>query len=360
MFAGKGPRALVGGENWVVDSFGVGHKERIDDLDSRLSKVEVSLHLAPQKSPLARAWEWIINNKGTSIILSIVLCVGGALYKHHLDHEDEDFGYRVDARVDKKLGDTSKKLGEMNDKLTTIDAKLTTLQPLIEDLIKHEMDKAASLPQSEFKKNLPAMEHLVSAARNQGVRVNPEVVRRLGEKLLNIQSRGPDFWPTSAQLVSYRSSNNAPSNVLQLASAILPNCTDSEPQPMRIAEVLSAHEARISLALYEDCRITLDSPTDDERINSFIVGKFPRIKFKNCLVIYRGGQITLKLEWKGEVIGLQMKGRPPMTIKMSGNTLEFEKCLFEFTFQGVPPPVGQQVTEVLLAQNSDTLKLPHP
>jgi hypothetical protein len=82
--------------------------------------------------------------------------------------------------------------------------------------------------------------------------------------------------------------------------------------------------------------------------------------FKNCLVIYRGGPINLILAWKGELAPISIGGKPSVGVSLSGNALEFEKCLFQFTVQGVPSPTGREVTESLLAQNSDTLTLPHP
>jgi hypothetical protein len=145
-----------------------------------------------------------------------------------------------------------------------------------------------------------------------------------------------------------------------LASANLPNCTDSDPKPAVIAEVPNPHAFKFKGATYENCRVTLDSEKDDERINSFLNTRFPTINFKNCLIVYRGGKIDLILAWNEHSFTLQVEGNPPMPSVFSGNTLAFEDCLFDFSVRGVPPPVGQAVTETLLAQNASTLKLPHP
>jgi len=289
-------------------------------------------------------------------LCSGLVTIGRVFY----EHASIDFGEAVNTRIDAGLRQPIEDIKATRTDVAEIKGKLETLSPLINDLLLERFKKSADLPQGEFQRNLPEIQNLLALARQRGVAVNPVLVRRMSEKLLNIKPRMPDFWPATAQLVNYRSSNGAPPKVLELASVKLPDCTDSEPQPMRITEVLGPHEANVSNALYETCRITLDSATDNERINSLLLGRFPRIAFKNCLVIYRGGQINFKLEWKGEVINMHVEGGPLLSVAMSGNTLQFENCLFEFTLEGVPPPVGQKVTEVLLAQNSNTLKLPHP
>jgi hypothetical protein len=343
-------------------------KERIDGLENRIGSVEAALNLRPNPGPpkrlMIKSWEWVINNKGTSLILSLALCLvsvfGGALYKKHLDHIDSDFNSSVDGRIDTKLSSVKTKLTEMSDKLTSIDTTLHTLQPFIEDLIKRQMDRAGSLPLSQFRANLPAITHLISAARQQGVTVDPRLIGQVQQKLLTVQPRVLEFWPVSAELLSYRSFNVAPQTTQQLAATNLANCTDSLPKPMRITEVIDPHTIKFSRGLYENCRVTLDSAQDNERINLALLGTTPLITFKHCLVIYRGGAVNVVLAWNERPSEIHIEGHAPMSLSLSGNALEFENCLFVFSVQGVPPPTGQQLTESLLAQNTATLRLPRP
>jgi hypothetical protein len=341
--------------------------DRLDTLKDEVKKFrqEFDDFAKEHKAPLDVLQEWAWANKWKIVkwvagtISAVVVGFVGVGYKVW-PHIESASGTWADARIAGQLKQPKEDLDKLGKDVSAIKTQLDTLKPLIDGMLLDRFRSAVTLPQGEFQSRLPEVQNLIGLARQRGVVVNPELVRRISEKLLSIKPRKPDFWPTSAQLVSYRSSNGAPSIVLQLATAKLQDCTDSEPQPMRITAVLSPREAKFSNALYENCRITLDSPTDNDRINSLLRGRFPRLTFRNCLVVYRGGQINLMLEWKGEVIGMQVEGKPPMTVKMSGNTMEFENCLLEFTVQGVPPPIGQKVTEVLLAQNTESLKLPHP
>jgi hypothetical protein len=331
-----------------------GLKKQIQDLRDEFEKFAKE-HKAPLE--VLRAWAWSQKWKVLTGIIAVIIAVGTGVYTGWVGSA---INRAVDPRVAEQLKQPTKDLSTLHDDVTTLKATLETLKPLIDGLLLERFKNVVALPKSEFQNKLPEVQNLIALARQRGVTVDAALTRRMSERLLSIKPRVPDFWPASAQLVSYKSSNGAASNVLNLASAKLADCTESEPAPMRITAVLSPQQAQVSNALYENCQITLDSPKDDERINSFILGKFPRIKFKNCLVVYRGGQINLKLEWRGEVIGFQIEGKPPMAMKMSGETMEFENCLFQFTIQGVPPPTGQEVTAVLLAQNSDTLRLPRP
>lgn len=45
-------------------------------------------------------------------------------------------------------------------------------------------------------------------------------------------------------------------------------------------------------------------------------------------------------------------------LSMSDSTLLFEDCLFDFSFQTVPPPQGQEIMQALLSQTESTLALP--
>ena len=339
----------------------MGTKERIDGIESRLKALERGPALLSSDAPPSF---WVKNKRkliGACVTLAtLVLTFMGFWYPVHNDHDKEDFNLRVDARIDGKEKGINTKLGEMDSKLASIASSLDTLKPLIEDLIRREMDKAASLPQSEYRAKLPVIKHVLSAARQQAVTVNPKLVRQVEQKLISVQPRVPEFWPTSANLVSYRSFNTASKEVQQLSTAGLRNCTDSPPEPMRITKVVDPHTINFSRGLYENCRVILDSAQDDERINNFLSTQTPLITFKHCLVVYRGGPVNLIIAWNARPTTLHVEGQPDLPLSLSANALVFEECLFDFSFQGVPPPFGQQLTETLLAQNSPTLKLPHP
>src|SRR2546430_3354213 len=106
--------------------------QRFDAIDGRLDQVETALSLRPKaKGWLHRRWEWIINNKGTSIILAVILCVvsivGGAQYKKYLDHSDDPFNDRVDKRIDTKLSPATNKLTDLSERMARVEGKLDVL-----------------------------------------------------------------------------------------------------------------------------------------------------------------------------------------------------------------------------------------
>jgi hypothetical protein len=245
-------------------------KEQLDDIRSRITALET------RPSWLDRIdYKWVI---GTLLAFAAVILGVLVLWREiNKDH----FNLSVDDRIDKKQLAIYTKLGEMDTKLTSISASLDTLKPFIEELVKREMAKAAALPEKEFRANLAAVQHLIATARSQKVSVDPSLVAKLGQKILAIQPRVPDFWSVSAELVSYRSFNTAPFNTTSDAEAFsrrgLPECTDSPPVPMKITEVISPEQARVSRGLYENCRIALDSPQDDDRLNKYLTEQTPLI-----------------------------------------------------------------------------------
>lgn len=340
------------------------NKQLIDALSLRVDAVEGALNLPPRtprtKHFFAQKWEWIVNNKGTSLLLAVVLTGAGILINRYLAMGDKYSDLHIDARVDTKLVDVNKTLGEVKTQLTTIETTLNTLHPFIEDLVRREMDKAAALSPTDFQKRLPAVKNLLSVARGQGIAVNQNILNRLGSKFLRVPANSQEFWQASAELVSYRSFNAASPQSRQLESTVLPNCADGPPAPMRIAQVLGPQKAILQRALYENCRLTLDSEQDAQHINAFLQSA-PLITFKHCLILYRGGTIGLNLTWawNQQSIDLQIEGRTePVHPQINGNAFEFEDCLFIFSIDKVPPPSGRETTRSLLAQTESPIKLP--
>ena len=71
---------------------------------------------------------------------------------------------------------------------------------------------------------------------------------------------------------------------------------------MTVMEVGPAGELKkISNAYYENCRFTIDSPVDDERISQLVRTHYPVIEFRYCLIVYRGGEFICQPgpEWRG-------------------------------------------------------------
>jgi hypothetical protein len=152
--------------------------------------------------------------------------------------------------------------------------------------------------------------------------VPPEVIEGLRSKLLASDSAGPDFWPTVAEFISYRSLVQSPIPIAHAPArpsgqeayaviATIPNCIDSLPKPGTIKEVLSPHEATQNRGLYENCRFQLDSATQDQTLNAILKTSTPLLTFKNCLIEYHGGEINLILAWDTAPFTMTVVGRGP-------------------------------------------------
>jgi hypothetical protein len=71
--------------------------------------------------------------------------------------------------------------------------------------------------------------------------------------------------------------------------------------------------------------------------------------------------VNLILSWDTRRVKVNVQGQPPTSaVVFAHNTLWFDECLFDFSLQGAPPPMGQQIAETLLAQNGNAVALPHP
>jgi hypothetical protein len=214
------------------------------------------------------------------------------------------------------------------------------------------------LPSDNFKAILTDISSVISTAKQKNIKVSPQVIEDLQGKL-NASIDAPGYWPAVAEFISYRSVNNTS----WVAPGDLPRCTDSPPTHATVKEILhQGNPTVLSLnpGVYENCRFDLDSPQEDELLNSFLVGSTPMITFKHCVIGYRGGviNILIALDEQDAPIsfpGTDMKGVGHTIVN---NTLEFDDCLFDIAFQDVPPRQGQKLTQFLLANQGPIIKLP--
>jgi hypothetical protein len=109
---------------------------------------------------------------------------------------------------------------------------------------------------------------------------------------------------------------------------------------------------------YENCRITLDSPKDDLKINALIAERAPFLTFTHCLIVYRGGPIKLTVALNKVPYKVTMGNLATETVPFTGQTLHFESCVFDFSLGSAPPPEGQRIANFLLAQSSSTFEIP--
>jgi hypothetical protein len=347
-------------------------KERFDQIDFRLDRIDEALGLRPPqpKSKFAEfradLWTKIKAHKGTIIPLTaLVLAIPGwfaaAEFKYYLDHKDEDFNNRLDRRISFQLdksGGISETLRDVKTKVDKADGIITTLGPFVQDIVKHQFEAASKLPEATLRERFPAMQHLLAVANNQQVKVDATTITRLSAKLNVISSNTPNFWPVAAEFINYRSQVST-ANFEDLLRPDLPNCIDHDPTPMQVTDA-SPNKVTIANAYYQDCRFTLDSASDDAKINWILNYKAPALTFKHCLIVYRGGSFSLVVHITNRPSDLQVVGKPQTSIltTWTGDTLYFENCLFNFSLPNSPPKQGQEFTKQLLSKNGPIHEIP--
>jgi hypothetical protein len=236
------------------------------------------------------------------------------------------------------------------------------LQPFIHDVIDHQFENASKLPSQAFQERLPAIKNLLAVAKDQNVRIDPEVMDTLRKKMLGIQVKSPEFWPAAAELISYRSVNALPSQQTTPSSSGLPNCTDSPPKGP-IGDIDSNyHMTKLHNPYYENCKFTIDSATDDDRINDYLWNKFPTIEFRNCVIVYRGASFSLiaylhKPDFQVRPAGYRGTDFRPATFHYDGPTLFFTSCVFDFSTSGQTPTNARGLLQALLEQKGPSFQL---
>ncbi len=166
----------------------------------------------------------------------------------------------------------------------------------IDDLLKDALERAFPIPsptanKAELEEDFRRANSLMQLASSEKIKLNPQIMTSYGKQvaeLTKVPSASDTVWPAAAELINYRSQIVIP-DAQRLEQSDLPNCTDREPEPMK---VLTATKTRFtaSLPTYENCRFTLDSAKDDSKVNQLLLrqGGLP-LQFKHCIVVYSGG-----------------------------------------------------------------------
>jgi hypothetical protein len=343
---------------------------RLEGIDGRLDRIDAALGLKPPSPPRrvgARAIDWLKANTWISIPSGVVVSIALALFGYWLNNHTMWFNQDVDGRVKSVLNEPNgvqQTLTDIQKTVTETKTKLETLEPFIQDIVRHQFDNAANLTPKTLGQRLPAIRHLVAVAQNQQITVDTQVVGRLADNLHSVKSDAPEFWPAVGELINYRSFNFNQS-ILELLTKQLPDCLDTDPGPAIIAAVQSDTQMTVTKPVFRDCRLTLDSASDDERLYKLVKEKYPLVVFSHCLIVYRGGQINLFLKWTGQQhirMGIFPKGQAETNNVVdwtpNGDALTFDQCLFDFRLQGPPSESGQKVAQGLLAQSTAIIGIP--
>jgi hypothetical protein len=297
---------------------------RVDDVDKSLRNLarEVSEIKGAMKPPAASPW-WLTHVVAPLCVTAVVVTAGAVI---HLEIVVAGMGKNV-----------------------------ATVQSAI---AKQTITTASTLPESEFKTVLPDLASAIGVTRQQRVKVSPKVISDLQQHLTATDAdTTPSFWPAASEFISYKSFNSASWAI----PSSLPTCTDSYPAPSTVT-ILSPTKATINPSVYENCRFTIDSPTEDEQLNEIIQKRLAVIIFKHCVIVYRGGPINLIINLDKHNVPWQ-QGTPEnyteSTVDVSvRNAVQFEDCIFDFVLRGAPPAPGRKLTEFLLANTDRTISFP--
>jgi len=297
---------------------------QLKKINTRLDEVEkaVEQFKKREKAWSSIAYEWVINHKGTSLILSLVLSAvgiyGGAQYKYHLDHQNDGTIRIVDDEIKNKVTPT---LNDVDHGVRDVQTRLNTLQPLIEDLIRHEMDKAAALTKNDLEKSLPLVHDVISVARSQNLPIDPAVIRTLGAKLSDVNTGTPGYWPVTSELISYRS---ALISGLQGWEYFRP-CGLNDANRM-IAHWIGKNGEPVSAKILSKSDADCFEELDGKRISHWTC--------THCVVKYSGGPVSF-------------------------DDVKFENCLFVFSLPAdkAPSDNGQQLNKLLLASDLKSVSI---
>jgi hypothetical protein len=331
-------------------------KERFEAIDTRLDGIDALLAL--RVNPTSRfarvratAWAWFIANRPWVIptfAVTVAICgwFAPGLFKAWLDHRNDAFNQAVDARINAVLttsGGVMEKLASIKDDTQKANTTLETLKPFIQTLVQHEMDKAASLPQAKFDRNLPRFADVLAVARSQKAAVSSQAIAQIGKKLSAAQTETSGYWTAASEFITYRSQvAQSVINTRQLPSCILQGITRHTTAPMNSGTNVTVPVGPVE---YHYCSIALDAPEGMSLLGRAL--SWGNVIFDHCVISYNGGSIN--------IVPVQIiENSPP---KLIGQQIEFADCYFAVSLKSLPPPTGKMLTENLLAATTNTVTL---
>jgi hypothetical protein len=333
--------------------------KRLDVVEPRLEAVEVALGIRPappKVNRFKRAWA---RHRALTITLMLAGIIGPTGFTYWMTQRQDAFNDAVDRRIASVLNQPGGVQATLTDIKTTSDktsGTLAALQPVIQDLLMHQLDTVSKLSPEALGRQLPSVSNLIQAARNVGVQVAPQVSDQLGKNLLKVPDSSPGYWPATAALISFRPQISSGG-----ADSATPDCTDAPPHPSVISSVdLHGAVTGVKNAYYENCRFTIDSPKDDNRFNALISRSFPVIEFRHCLIVYRGGSFALILRVDRDNAPIQTlsgHGHDAM-LSVHGPTMMFRLCRFDFSVQDQPPAKAKLLMQAMLQQSGPSIQVP--
>jgi hypothetical protein len=275
-----------------------------------------------------------------ALVASVSLGLGNLEYQIHRDNSNRR--------------STEKRFSNIETVLRLLTAATA---PQMQKAVDDSLQTALAEP-SKAKESIEYAGAIIRQFRNANVSIPESDLTKTGSQLATLLgARGnlPQAWNTAGEFISYRSQSSV-ADLSYLKTSGLPDCTDRPAHPMKIQTMNEARtKMTVSSEYFSDCRITLDSPKDQTVINGILLtGESFALAFKNCLIVYRGGNINLITALADHPITI-FTDNPEhglLTHVEVKQTLFFEQCLFDMELNGEPSQFGQQFTQELVALNS--------
>lgn len=206
-----------------------------------------------------------------------------------LDHSDKDFGLRVNASIDQKFKDNH--FSELQTSIGQIVGRLNTLNDSVNILLGKSIKQAASLSVPDFKRQLPQIDGILNAARQDKILPDPGVIDDLRNKLAPlVKQNDAEAWQAIASLASYHSVfNENPLAGFQVRPITgSPTATKYDPGAPPLGDARPTASVPIGMATKDTGAMYEPIGTD---LNPANVGANPLVKFEGGGVVLDGHHI---------------------------------------------------------------------
>jgi hypothetical protein len=135
-------------------------------------------------------------NLWISIPMGVAIPVLMALFTYWLNHHNEWWNQDVDSRVTSALtqkGGIQDTLGQVRDTVNRTHTSLDDLKPFILDIVDHQFENVSKLPTAALQQRLPAVQHLLAVAKDQGFKAYPPTLDALSHNLSTVETEAADF-----------------------------------------------------------------------------------------------------------------------------------------------------------------------
>lgn len=131
------------------------------------------------------------------IVISVLVSLGMG-FSHFGAHY---FTLTVESEINSRTQSLGTQIGQISDRVSKIEGQLQIL-------IEEQMKNSASLNPSDFKAAVPALRSVAAAATAAHINIDPQIVEKAGNRILEIASVEPEnstVWNAATAFLNYRS-----------------------------------------------------------------------------------------------------------------------------------------------------------